>query len=481
MFDPARLASLQSASVLVVGDVMLDRYFIGDTNRISPEAPVPVVRVAHTEDRAGGAANVARNIAHLDGHAALLGLIGQDQDGKLLEDILVREKVHSELLALKEARTISKTRIISRHQQMVRLDMEDTFEPVLARRLADRFSALINGYDTVIISDYAKGTLACVGNLIQTARVAGKTVLVDPKSKDFSLYRGASVITPNLAEFKAAGGDVSSEDTMLASARSMLSDAGIDTMLLTRSEQGMSLITAGAHHHFPAEVLEVSDVTGAGDTVIATLGTLLSTGFSLEDAAWLANLAAGIVVAKLGAATVSPEELAARASHQLSAKNSGYHPTIEQSLLHIDYAREQGERIVFTNGCFDILHAGHVRYLAQARALGDRLVVGLNSDASVRRLKGEERPVNSLEDRMEVLSALACVDWVIPFGDKPDEQDTPEQLIRRVRPRVLAKGGDYTAETVVGANFVHENGGEVAILPTLEGRSTTGLIRKVRS
>ncbi len=480
MLDLAQLDQLQNASVLVIGDVMLDRYFIGDTNRISPEAPVPVVRVAHTEDRAGGAANVARNIAHLDGQAAILGIIGNDTDGRLLKNLLVKEKVHSELLELDDARTISKTRIISRHQQMVRLDMEDTFPVAQAESIKQRYGELVEQYNTVIISDYAKGTLACVGDLIKAARKAGKQVLVDPKSKDFSLYRGATVITPNLSEFKAAGGDASSDDAMLSSARAMLADAGIDTMLLTRSEQGMSLITPTEHHHFPAEVLEVSDVTGAGDTVIATLGTLLSAGFDLKDAAWLSNLAAGIVVAKLGAATVSPEELAARASHQWSAKTSGYHPSVEQSLLHIDYARQQGERIVFTNGCFDILHAGHVRYLAQARALGDRLVVGLNSDASVRRLKGEERPVNSLEDRMEVLSALACVDWVIPFGDNTEENETPEQLIKRVNPQVLAKGGDYSIDTIVGADFVQENGGEVAILPTVEGRSTTGLIKKVR-
>jgi len=480
MFDPARLDQLQNASVLVVGDVMLDRYFIGDTNRISPEAPVPVVRIGHTEDRAGGAANVARNIAHLDGKATLLGIIGKDSDGRLLEDLLVQEKVHSELLSLNDARTISKTRILSRHQQMVRLDMEDTFTEDQSSQVSHHFAGLVNKYDTVIISDYAKGTLASVGELIKTAQAAGKRVLVDPKTRDFSRYRGATVITPNLTEFRAAGGDVSSEEAMLASARAMLTEAGIETMLLTRSEQGMSLITQNEHHHFPAEVLEVSDVTGAGDTVIATLGTLLSAGFDLNDAAWLSNLAAGIVVAKLGAATVSPEELAAKASHQLSSKNSGYHPGIEQSLLHIDYARQQGERIVFTNGCFDILHAGHVRYLAQARALGDRLVVGLNSDASVRRLKGEARPVNSQEDRMEVLAALACVDWVIPFGDKPEENDTPELLIQRVRPQVLAKGGDYTVDTIVGADFVQENGGEVAVLPTLDGRSTTGLIKKVR-
>ena len=480
MLDLARLDQLQKASVLVIGDVMLDRYFIGDTNRISPEAPVPVVRVAHSEDRAGGAANVARNIAHLDGQAAILGIIGNDTDGRLLKGLLVKEKVHSELLELDDARTISKTRIISRHQQMVRLDMEDTFPSAQAESVKKRYGELVEQYNTVIISDYAKGTLACVSDLIQSARSAGKQVLVDPKSKDFSLYRGATVITPNLGEFKAAGGDASSDEAMLSSARAMLAEAGIDSMLLTRSEQGMSLITQTEHHHFPAEVLEVSDVTGAGDTVIATLGTLLSAGFDLKDAAWLSNLAAGIVVAKLGAATVSPEELAARASHQWSAKTSGYHPSVEQSLLHIDYARQQGERIVFTNGCFDILHAGHVRYLAQARALGDRLVVGVNSDASVRRLKGEERPVNSLDDRMEVLSALACVDWVIPFGDNSEENDTPEQLIKRVNPQVLAKGGDYTIDAIVGADFVQANGGEVAILPTVEGRSTTGLIKKVR-
>lgn len=480
MIDPALLDQLQKASVLVVGDVMLDRYFMGDTDRISPEAPVPVVRVAHTEDRAGGAANVARNIVHLDGKASLLGLVGRDTEGQLLADILTRENVHSELLARDHIRTISKSRIISRHQQMVRLDMEEPFAYEHAEALKHRFEDLVADYDTIIVSDYAKGTLGAVTKLIAAAREAGKRVLVDPKSKDFSIYRGATVITPNLSEFKAAGGDAGSEQTMLESARAMLKSAGIETMLLTRSEQGMSLITPTEHHHYPAEVLEVSDVTGAGDTVIATLGTVLSAGFELTDAAWLANLAAGIVVGKLGAATVSPEELAARASHVWSSKISGYHPTVEQSLLHIDYARGQGERIVFTNGCFDILHAGHVRYLAQARALGDRLVVGVNTDASVRRLKGEDRPVNSLEDRMEVLAALACVDWVLPFGDTSEEQDTPEQLIQRVQPQVLAKGGDYTVDTIVGASFVQENGGEVAVIPLLEGRSTTGLISKVR-
>ena len=481
MIDLARLGQLQQASVLVVGDVMLDRYFLGDSTRISPEAPVPVVQVRHSEDRLGGAANVARNIAHLDGRATLLGLVGDDTDGRLLTDILQREKVHSELLALPHVQTISKTRIISRRQQVVRLDMEQPFAESEAVQIARRFAELVAGCDTVIVSDYAKGTLGAVGDIIRAARQAGKRVLVDPKSSDFSRYRGATVITPNLAEFHAAGGDSRTESLMLTSARTLLSEAGIEMMLLTRSEQGMSLITPSEHHHFPAQVQEVSDVTGAGDTVIATLGALLSAGFEVTDATWLANLAAGIVVSKLGAATVSPEELAARASHTWSAKNSGYQPSAAQSLLHIDYARQQGERIVFTNGCFDILHAGHVRYLTQARALGDRLVVGINTDASVRRLKGASRPVNTLLDRVEVLSALACVDWVVPFGDDPDEADTPAQLIRRVSPGILVKGGDYTVDTIVGADFVRQQGGEVVVLPLLEGRSTTGLIERVKA
>ncbi|WP_111655602.1 bifunctional D-glycero-beta-D-manno-heptose-7-phosphate kinase/D-glycero-beta-D-manno-heptose 1-phosphate adenylyltransferase HldE [Isoalcanivorax indicus] len=478
MADVSHLSRLGDAAVLVVGDVMLDRYFNGDTHRISPEAPVPVVHVAGIEDKAGGAANVARNIAHLDGRVGLLGLIGEDREGAALRDILVAERIHSELLSDPALRTIAKMRIISRHQQVVRLDMEAPFPAAAAERLAARSTALLDDYDTVIISDYNKGALRRVGDIIQAARAAGKTVLVDPKQADFAVYRGADVITPNLSEFRLAGGLVGNDTEMLASAREMLARAEIAAMLLTRSEQGMSLITADSHHHFPAEVLEVSDVTGAGDTVIATLGALLSAGVPLVDAAELANLAAGIVVGKLGAATVSPEELAARISRTRHA--AGYTPTVAQALQHIAFARAQGERIVFTNGCFDILHAGHVRYLAQARALGDRLVVGLNCDASVRRLKGDSRPVNTLEDRAEVLRALACVDWVLPFGDDLAEQDTPARLIEQVCPQVLAKGGDYTVDTIVGADFVRANGGDVRVLPLLEGRSSSAIISKMR-
>ena len=267
---------------------------------------------------------------------------------------------------------------------------------------------------------------------------------------------------------------------MLSSARELMQKAGLASILLTRSEQGMSLITPTEHHHFPAQVLEVSDVTGAGDTVIATLAVMLNAGMSLPDATQLANLAAGIVVAKVGAATVSPEELAAKLNKDLFRQGDFYQTPFDKVLQHIQFARQNGERIVFTNGCFDILHAGHVRYLAQAKALGDRLVVGLNSDASVRRLKGEQRPINSLEDRATVLSSLASVDWVVPFGDDAAEQDTPLKLISSILPDVLVKGGDYSIDTIVGADVVLANGGEVQVLTFVDGRSTSKVIRKIQ-
>lgn len=458
---------------------MLDRYFFGDSERISPEAPVPVVRVTRTEERAGGAANVARNIVHLNAQAGLLGITGDDPEGERLAGILDREPMRSELIICRGARTVTKTRIIARHQQIVRLDQEEPLAAAHARTLAMRFEDLIAGYDTIVFSDYHKGSLAEISTMIHAARQAGTTVLVDPGQSDFTRYRGASIITPNLAEFHAAGGDTASDTAMLSSARALLREAGIDTMLLTRSELGASLITAESHQHFPAQVIEVSDITGAGDTVIATLAALLSAGETLNDAARLANLAAGIVVGKLGVSTVSPQELAARSRGCCPAGSGNSPASSRQSLEEIDQARGRGERIVFTNGCFDLLHAGHVRYLARARALGDRLVVGLNSDASVSRLKGCRRPVNSLQDRLEVLAALACVDWVIPFGDEPDTDDTPEPLIRQLRPQVLVKGGDYSPETIIGADFVRQQGGQVVVIPLLEGRSTTALVGRI--
>lgn len=480
MIDISRLNYLSQAKVLVVGDVMLDRYYQGDTQRISPEAPVPVVRVSKIEDKAGGAANVARNIAHLDARVGLLGLIGDDDNGQSLQQILTADGISSALLVQHCQPTIAKMRVISRHQQVVRLDIEQNFARQHAEALADQVAALLPAYDYVLVSDYAKGSLAAVGRIISTAKAAGKYVLVDPKQADLSLYRGADIITPNLAEFRLAGGDTSSDEAMFASARAMLARCGIGAMLLTRSEQGMTLISATELHHFPAQVLEVSDVTGAGDTVIAALAVMLGAGMALPQAVEVANLAAGIVVGKLGAATVSPPELAARLNKHLFSQGDVYLTPFDKVLQHIEFAKQNGERIVFTNGCFDILHAGHVRYLAQAKALGDRLVVGLNSDASIKRLKGDSRPVNPLDERATVLASLASVDWVLPFGDDAAEQDTPLQLILKVKPDVLVKGGDYQIATIVGAKEVLASGGEVKVLQFVDGCSTSNIINKIK-
>ncbi|WP_232504064.1 bifunctional D-glycero-beta-D-manno-heptose-7-phosphate kinase/D-glycero-beta-D-manno-heptose 1-phosphate adenylyltransferase HldE [Thiomicrospira microaerophila] len=480
MVNLAHLAHLSRAKILVVGDVMLDRYYYGDTQRISPEAPVPVVNITRIEDKAGGAANVARNISHLDGQVALLGIIGQDAEGESLQQLLAEENIQSSLYQQAAQPTIAKMRVVSRHQQVVRLDIEQRFSAASALRLAEMFADQVQDVDLVIFSDYNKGSLTQISAMIQIAKSAGKMVLVDPKQTDLSLYAGADVITPNIKEFIDAGGDIASEAKMLDSARTLLAQSGIAAMLLTRSEQGMSYITASTHYHVPAQVLEVSDVTGAGDTVIASLAVMLGAGFESQQAVELANLCAGIVVGKLGAATVAPEELAAKLNQQLNAQGDSYLAPFDAVLQHIAFAKQNGERIVFTNGCFDILHAGHVRYLNQAKSLGDRLVVGLNADASVSRLKGPTRPINGLEDRAAVLAGLACVDWVVPFGELPEEQDTPLKLIEQISPDVLVKGGDYTIDSIVGADFVLAQGGEVKVLGFVEGKSTTGIIQKAR-
>ncbi|QFU03970.1 Bifunctional protein HldE [Pseudoalteromonas sp. THAF3] len=477
--DLGLLKQLHNAKVLVVGDVMLDRYWHGDSGRISPEAPVPVVKVNQLEDKAGGAANVAKNIARLDGQVGLLGLIGEDESGQILERILADEHIDSQLVHAVELPTIAKLRVISRHQQVVRLDQEEQFSKEHSQLLLNRLERVVGDYDFIVFSDYNKGSLTLIEAMIRVAKDAGKTVLVDPKSPQLGLYRGADYITPNLNEFKLAGGDARSEQALTDTARALIKEAGIGAMLLTRSEQGMSLISASAKHDYPAQVQEVSDVTGAGDTVIATLAVMLGAGMPDSDAVELANLAAGIAVSKLGAATVSPEELSAKLGQYLRANGEHYQTPFESVIQHIEFAKQNGEKIVFTNGCFDILHAGHVRYLAQAKAMGDRLVVGLNTDDSIARLKGPARPINPLAERAMVLSALNSVDWVIPFG-KEYEGDTPAKLIEQISPDILVKGGDYKVEEIAGAEHVLRHGGHVEVLEFLDGCSTSNVIERIK-
>src|SRR5215469_17338970 len=458
--------------VLVAGDVMLDRYWFGATQRISPEAPVPVVHVRDTEERPGGAGNVAVNLASLGVHASVLGITGDDAVAETLAAAMQKRGVQCKFNRLANAATITKLRVLSRHQQLIRLDFEESFGRFDGAPLLPLFKPELKDADVVILSDYGKGSLSAVQDLIAAARAAGKPVLVDPKGRDFGKYRGASLITPNLSELEAVVGECPNEAAIIAKGQKLRDELGLQALLVTRSEHGMTLLEAGKPPlHLPTQALEVSDVTGAGDTVIAVLAAGLGAGLDYAHAAALSNLAAGIVVGKLGAASVTSTELRL-AAHSRSGSGVMSETTVTDAVSH---ARSQGERIVMTNGVFDILHVGHVSYLEEARKLGDRLVVAVNDDASVKRLKGPSRPVNNVDDRMKLLSALSCVDWVVPFSE-----DTPERLICKLLPDVLVKGGDYNAEDVAGYKCVTQNGGEVKIIPLVDGVSTTNTIKAIK-
>lgn len=463
------------AKVLVLGDVMLDRYWFGATNRISPEAPVPVVKVQDIEERAGGAANVAMNIAALNVPVTLHGLIGDDDAGRALDKLLNSHHIQNHCVALQTHPTITKLRIMSRHQQLLRLDFEEGFHQVAGEELLAKLSQEITAYGALILSDYGKGTLESVQQMIQIARKAKVPVLIDPKGTDFERYRGATLLTPNMAEFEAVAGHCQDDEDIVAKGLKMIADFDLTALLVTRSEKGMTLIRPNqAPYHLPTQAKEVYDVTGAGDTVISVLATAIADGRPFEEACYLANAAAGVVVGKLGTSTVSPVELE-NAIHQRSTVGFG---VVSESALKsiVDEAKKRGEKIVMTNGCFDILHPGHVSYLENARKLGDRLIVAVNTDNSVKRLKGESRPINDLEARMAVLAGLASVDWVVPF-----EEDTPQRLIGEILPNLLVKGGDYKPEEIAGAKEVLANGGDVQVLNFENGCSTTNVIKKIQS
>ena len=468
------LPSLAGANVLVVGDLMLDRYWHGDTSRISPEAPVPIVLVGESEERAGGAGNVALNISALGAKACLLGFTGDDEPCTALEKLLKPVGIDCFFDKLAGAATITKLRVLSRHQQLIRLDFEDGFETQNAENLLKSFQIQLVTAGAVVLSDYGKGTLRQVQEFIQLARKAGKIILVDPKGSDFNKYRGASLITPNMHEFEGVVGRCENDEDIVIKGQSLMQSLELEALLITRSERGMTLLQKDLPAiHLPTHAKEVFDVTGAGDTVISVLAAALAAGQSFADATALSNLAAGIVVSKLGTATVSMNELrrTRREQHQVQRG-----VVEEDALLQlVTESREHGETIVMTNGCFDILHAGHVSYLEQARELGDRLIVAVNDDDSVKRLKGPERPVNSMEKRMRMLAALQCVDWVVPFYE-----DTPTRQICRLMPDILVKGGDNDPAKIPGGDCVRKAGGEVKVLTYIDGVSTTGIISTIR-
>lgn len=458
-----------TARVLVIGDVMLDQSWSGATNRISPEAPVPIVNIHSQTETPGGAANVAMNIAALGGQVTLCGLVGHDDAAHTLRSFLQNSGITDALIGC-ESPTITKLRVLSRHQQLIRLDFESKNYAQHATLLNDTFAHVLTQHDVIVFSDYGKGALAHIQTLIQQAKNAGKIVLVDPKGNDFSKYRGADIVTPNKSELEIIVGTLTA-DNLLSKARKNLEETGINALLVTLSEQGMTYISSETNHHLPAQAREVYDVTGAGDTVIATLATALGAGYLLNQAIEFANAAASVVVGKLGTATLTNIEL--RAALEPERARSHGIVTLEALQTHLQRARERGQTIVMTNGCFDILHAGHVTYLEEAKALGDRLIVAVNTDESVRRIKGPDRPANNLESRARVLAALQSVDWVVSF-----DTDTPSALIEAINPDILVKGGDNRIEDIPGAQYVLNNGGEVKILSYVDGFSTTKTLAK---
>jgi D-beta-D-heptose 7-phosphate kinase/D-beta-D-heptose 1-phosphate adenosyltransferase len=466
------IPDFSSTRVVVAGDVMLDRYLFGSTGRISPEAPVPVVHVHETDNRPGGAANVAVNLASLGVSTNVVGVVGNDAAADSLEAIMSEHGIACNFARAGDRPTITKTRVQSRGQQLIRLDEENVAD-MPGDAMVSTLRSVLEGAGAVVLSDYGKGALADVSVMIALCREAGVPVLVDPKGTDFHKYRGASLLTPNQSEFEAVAGRCASDQELVDRARTMMDDLDLDALLVTRSEKGMLLVEAGARPLFlSTQAREVYDVTGAGDTVIATLAGALASGQDLASSAALANIAAGLVVRKIGVATVTPGEISA-ALHQRGQGGRGL-VELDALLALVEESRSRNERIVMTNGCFDVLHAGHVSYLEEAKSLGDRLIVAVNDDASVKRLKGDSRPINALEDRLLVLAGLAAVDWVVPFAE-----DTPARLIQAILPDVLVKGGDYKPDEIVGGKEVLQNGGEVRVLAFRDGHSSSRIIDRL--
>ncbi len=460
--------------MLVVGDVMLDRYWEGPAERVSPEAPVPVVAVRREEQRPGGAANVALNVVSLGARCTLVGLVGKDQAAEDLETVLTAAGVQCDFVEVPDWPTIVKLRVLAQQQQLVRADFE---QPVPDYGASERIGVVLNKVEkhlktasTLVIEDYDKGAIEDAPALVQAARNANVAVLVDPKMKPLSVYANASVIKPNEKEFAHAVGASRRDDAQAA--QDLCTSLGVESLIVTRGGEGMDVCSADGVRHIPARQVEVYDVTGAGDTTAATLAVGMALDWQHVDCARIANVAASIAVSKSGTAPVTGPEL--RNALRASVPDRGLTNRAQLAEAVAD-AKAHGEKVVFTNGCFDILHAGHVTYLEEAARLGDRLIVAVNDDASVTRLKGEGRPVMPVAGRSRVLTGLGCVDWVVSFAE-----DTPESLLHELQPDVLVKGGDYGEDGVVGAEIVKGYGGEVKVLSLVADVSTSAIVDRIK-
>ena len=483
LIEAVRHFSDAKKTILVVGDVMLDRYLMGSVNRISPEAPVPVVLLKESEDRAGGAANVAANLSGLGLHTQIIGCIGEDATGATLKTIITNSGVDTALMMASQQRpTISKTRVMSGNQQIVRID-DESAAAFTAEENAHLLKHVAQALDAkpamVILSDYAKGLLseASCKAIIQQCKQLGIPVIADPKGRDYSKYKGASALTPNKKETAEACGVAMHEtDALLLAAKQLKENLGLDFLAVTRGEEGISFIDDQHTAHIPATAKKVFDVSGAGDTVIATLAAGLVHGLTPHDALQLANIAAAIVVGKVGTVPVTQAELLKALVSEDGQSQADKICDKAQLVALVKHWKDNQQKIVFTNGCFDLLHAGHVTYLEAAKKTGDKLILGLNTDRSVSALKGPSRPVIHEQDRARVLAALAAVDAVILF-----DEDTPLQLIDAIRPDVIVKGDDYTEDQVVGGTEVKSWGGSVKLIPLVQGRSTSNIIKKLGS
>ena len=464
---------IEECSCLVIGDVMIDEYVNGNVTTVSPEAPVPIVHIKDVKSTLGGAANVAANIRKLGAKCTLVGVVGEDTDGQILREELQKRGVKWAGICTQSRITTKKTRIIGNLHQLVRLDREMNMEPEEAEqeRLLNNVRKEIDSADIIIISDYKKGV--CTSNICQTiislAKKEDKKIIIDPKQTDWTRYSGAFLIKPNLKEFYQTIGNT--DNDIVQGAKQLLNKFDISHILITRSQDGMTLVSDNCVDNCQTEAQEVFDVSGAGDTVVATVATAIAAGMDLSDAIKIANIAAGISVSKLGTYAVGLNEIITSINHSYSKKIMSR----EEVISFAEMSKKHGKKVVFTNGCFDILHTGHISLLETAKRQGDVLIVGLNTDDSIKRLKGNDRPINNEYDRAKVLSALEAVDGVVLFNE-----DTPIELVNGIVPNVLVKGADYTIDKVVGSDVVSRNGGEVVLVPLIQEKSTTNIIEKAK-
>tara|TARA_B100001750_G_scaffold50080_1_gene37959 strand:- start:302 stop:1738 length:1437 start_codon:yes stop_codon:yes gene_type:complete len=462
-----------NAPIIVVGDIILDKYWFGDIARISPEAPVPVLNFTEASTKPGGAANVANNIANLGAEVFLFGAIGNDPDGDQLESDLSKMNIKCEFLKSNDFQTISKLRVLNKPNQIVRIDFEKENQTIDHHLIENRIKSKIDQSSIVVMSDYAKGLLSkeFIKTIIEEANAKNKIVLVDPKSDDFDRYKGATMLTPNKKEFENVVGRCVSDKEIVSKGEQLRQELSLQYLLVTLGAKGMVLILKNNVAWFPSKARKVFDVTGAGDTVISFIAAMLSAGLEIKKTVSIANDAAGIAVGKIGTAKVNMNELSDTFQYGTSKKIFGHHNTLKKI---IDEQKSDGKKIVMTNGCFDLLHPGHISYLEKAKSFGDILIVAINSDASVSKLKGTGRPINTLSDREIILSSLSMVDYVISFDSL-----SPLKLYKEILPDVLVKGGDYKLDEIEGAKEIIESGGEVNIVDFIDGYSSSSIIKKI--